>query len=138
MSNNTGFLGKGWSFPPEFNRHARSVKMVSEEEDIRESLRILILTAPGERMMQQAYGCGLKQMVFEEMNESTETEIKDLIQRAVLFYEPRITLNKIEIDIEAMDQGFLSIGLYYTIRTTNSRSNMVFPFYYKEGTGLRL
>ncbi len=138
MSDNKNFLGKGWSFPPEFNRYTRSVKMVSEEEDIRESLHILLLTSPGERTLQQAYGCGLKLMVFEQMNESTETEIKDLIKRAVLFFEPRITLHRIDIDFVAWDQGLLNIGLDYTIRTTNSRSNMVFPFYFREGTSLKL
>ena len=133
-----GFLGIGWSFPPEFNRHEKSVVMVSEEEDIREALRILLFTIPGERFMHPAYGCGLKLMVFDQINESAVTEIRDVIERAVLFFEPRITLNRVEVDSENIYDGELKIRLDYTVRTTNSRSNMVFPFYYREGTSLRL
>ncbi len=132
-----GFLGIGWGFPPSFNRHEKSVEMVSEEDDIQEALRILLFTAPGERTFHPAYGCGLKLMVFEQMTESAVTEIKDVIERAVLFFEPRITLNSVDIDAEDIYEGQLKIRLHYTIRTTNSRSNMVFPFYYREGTRLR-
>ncbi len=135
-SEDKGFLGVGWGFPPEFNRYEKSVSMVSEEEDIREALRILIFTVPGERVFHPAYGCGLKRMVFEHINESAVTEIRDVIERAVLFFEPRITLNTVEVDAKNMLEGQLNIQLAYTIRTTNNRSNMVFPFYYREGTRL--
>lgn len=131
------FLGRGWSFPPEFNRQARQVTMVSREEDIRQSLIILFSTSPGERIMQPAYGCGLNAMVFETINESTVTEIKDIIERAVLFFEPRIILNAVELDDSQIYNGLLKIRLEYTVRSTNSRSNMVYPFYFREGTQIR-
>ena len=129
------WLGTGWSFPPDFNRHARDVTMVSEEEDIRQSLEILLSTAPGERIMNPAYGCGLKLLTFENINESTLTEIQDVVERAVLFYEPRIRVDTIEVDVENIYQGIITIHLDYTIRITNSRANMVYPFYFQEGTG---
>jgi phage baseplate assembly protein W len=132
------FLGTGWSFPPEFNRQTRQVKMVSREEDIRQSLMILFSTSPGERIMQPAYGCGLNTMVFESMNESTVTEIKDIIERAILFFEPRIILNRVDLDDSEIYNGLLKIQLEYTIRSTNSRSNMVYPFYFQEGTNIRI
>jgi phage baseplate assembly protein W len=131
------FLGRGWSFPPEFSRQSRQVKMVSQEEDIRQSLVILFSTSPGERIMQPAYGCGLNAMVFENLNESTATEIKDIIERAVLFFEPRIILNRVELNDSEIYNGLLKIQLEYTIRSTNSRSNMVYPFYFREGTHIR-
>lgn len=137
MSTDKSFLGRGWGFPPEFDRYAQSARMVAAEEDINESLRILLATAPGERVMQPAYGCGLKQQVFETLNESTLTRIRDTIQRAVLFFEPRITLEDIELDTSAAPDGLLSITLVYVVRTTNSRSNMVYPFYFLEGTNIR-
>ena len=131
------FLGTGWSFPPEFNRLAHKVKMVSQEEDIRQSLWILFSTTPGERIMQPVYGCGLKAMVFENINESIETEIKDIIEQAILFFEPRITLNRVDLDTSEIVNGLLKIMLEYTVRSTNSRSNMVYPFYLQEGTYIR-
>ena len=108
--------------------------MVAEEEDIQESLRILFSTAPGERVMHPSYGCGLKRMVFEQINETARTEIKDLIERAILFFEPRITLERVELDDTQIFEGRLLILLDYTIRTINIRSNMVYPFYFQEGT----
>ena len=130
------FLGTGWSFPPEFNKRVSGVMMVSEDDDIRESLTILLSTAPGERTMYPAYGCGLKALIFDTISESTITEITDVIERAVLFFEPRITLDRVEVDTETMYEGLITIQLTYTIRATNSRSNMVYPFYFREGTNV--
>lgn len=110
--------------------------MVSGGADINESLRILIATLPKERVMQPAYGCGLKALVFENINESTLTLMRDAIQRAVLFFEPRIDLEDIEINEEQAYDGVLYIKLHYTVRTTNSRSNLVYPFYFREATNL--
>lgn len=134
------FLGIGWSFPPEFHKHADmlGVKMVVEEDDIRESLKILLSTRPGERIMQPAYGCGLHAMVFETINESTITEIRDVIERAVLFFEPRITLESIDVNTDDVYDGKLKIQLNYTVRRTNTRSNVVYPFYYIEGSHVRV
>lgn len=134
------FLGIGWGFPPEFHKHPVSpgVKMVSEEDDIQESLSILLSTMPGERVMQPAYGCGLNAMVFETITESSITEIKDVIERAVLFFETRITLNSIVVNTEDSINGHLHIQLKYTVRKTNTRSNIVYPFYYLEGNLVRI
>ncbi|MBY0573628.1 MAG: GPW/gp25 family protein, partial [Undibacterium sp.] len=87
MSESKSFLGIGWSFPPEFSKRGR-VAMVSAEDDIRQSLLILLSTTPGERVMQPAFGCGLKSKVYENINETNLTILKDLIKRAILFFEP--------------------------------------------------
>ncbi len=128
------FLGKGWAFPPEFDRHSRGPRMVEREDDIRESLRILLSTKPGERTMRPDYGCGIRNLVFDVINESVLTEIRDYVERAVLFFEPRITLDNVAIDTRRAFDGRLDIELEYTIKTTNSRSNLVYPYYLLEGT----
>ena len=130
------FLGTGWGFPPEFNRRSTQINMVSEEDDIRESLWILLSTSPGERIMNPAYGCGIKSLIFDNFNESTETEVQDLIERAILFFEPRVILDSIHIDVADVYNGLIRIHLDYRIRVTNSRHNMVYPFYFREGTNL--
>lgn len=132
------FLGTGWSFPPEFETCTKKVKMSSDEDDIRESLRILLSTSPGERVMQPAYGCGLKVLIFENMSESTLTEIKDVIERAVLFFESRIELESIEVNTDEIYNGLIKIQLNYTIRKINTRSNMVYPYYFIEGSNVKL
>jgi phage baseplate assembly protein W len=132
------FLGKGWSFPPEFDKRTKAVKMVAYAEDIQESLKILLSTVPGERVMQPTFGCGLKELIFENISESVITEIKDVIERAVLFFESRITLESVDVNTESVYEGFIKIRLNYTIKTTNSRSNIVYPFYFNEGTNISL
>ena len=136
MAVDKSFLGTGWSFPPEFDGAAKNVQTVSEEDDIRQSLFILFSTYPGERVMQPSYGCYLRSMVFENITASAETAIKDMIERAVLFFEPRIDLNFIDLDRARIQEGILNILVDYTVRKTNSRSNIVYPFYFQEGTNI--
>jgi hypothetical protein len=130
------FLGTGWGFPPEFDLRHGNARMVSEEDDIRESLRILLSTDPGERVMRPTFGCGLKAHVFDSITVSTITEIRDLVERAILFFEPRITLDDVRVEVEDVLGGLVLINLSYTIRTTNTRSNMVYPFYIGEATNV--
>ncbi len=135
MENQT-FLGRGWSFPPEFNRESKAVKMLEDEEDIRSSLHILLSTRPGERVMVPGYGCNLDELLFSPLNLTIKTYVVDLIRTAILYYEPRIDVNKIEIDQTDEFYGVLLIRIDYTIRVTNSRMNMVYPFYKEEGNEL--
>ncbi len=137
MEHDQSFLGRGWAFPPSFDPMRGEARMVTGEDDIRESLRILLGTVPGERVMQPSYGCSLKELLFESITENTVTIIKDAIRRAILFFEPRITLDDIQADITNAEEGQLLLTLMYTIRTTNTRSNLVYPFYYLEGTNIR-
>lgn len=128
------FLGKGWSFPPRFDPRTRGVQMVAEEDDIAESLRILFSTHPGDRVMQPSYGCALRAMVFEPLHEHTVTALKDEIQRAILFFEPRIQLDALHVDIQSPQEGRLNLRVEYTVRTTNTRHNLVFPLCLQQGT----
>ncbi|MER0202849.1 MAG: hypothetical protein DU480_03125 [Nitrosomonas sp.] len=134
------FLGTGWGFPPEFGQYG-SIRKVSAEEDIHESLYILLSTNPGERVMQPTYGCGLKSQVFEEINETTVTVMVDLIKRAILFFEPRVVVENIRVDSgnqEDILNGLIKIDITYIVRTTNNRHNIVYPFYFTEGTNVKL
>lgn len=130
------FLGKGWSFPPSFEKGTKDVVMSSEEKDIEESLHILLSTSPGERLMQPKFGCPLKQMTFEVIDETVFTKIRAVISDAILFFEARISLNKIEFDKSHVNHGVLKINIIYKIRSTNSRANIVYPFYLTEGNNI--
>ena len=132
------FMGTGWRFPPEFNIDAKEVRTVAAEEDIQQSLYILFSTTPGERVMQPSYGCDLRSMVFENMTANAVMALKDMIEKAVLFFEPRIDLNFVDLDTSKIAQGILKILVDYTVRETNTRSNMVYPFYLEEGTNTQV
>ncbi|MDJ0903064.1 MAG: GPW/gp25 family protein [Xenococcus sp. MO_188.B8] len=131
METNSSFLGTGWSFPPTFNRDTATVEMVSDEEDIVQSLEIILSTRPAERIMQPDFGCELSQFLFEEISQGLITGIRGTISDAILYHEPRIDVDEIEID-ESEEQGLLLISITYTVRTTNSRFNLVYPFYINE------
>ena len=91
------FLGTGWAFQPQFNLNSASVEMVSAEQDINQSLNILLSTSLGERVMQPKYGCNLEDFLFEPLNSSVIGYIKDLVTNSILFYEPRIIAEKIQV-----------------------------------------
>lgn len=133
----TSFLGTGWSFPPEFLPETREVAMTADEEDIAASLRILFGTAPGERFLQPKYGLDLREIQFEPMSTTLRTFLKDRVRVAVLLYEPRIRLLALEIDSPDPHAGTLRVALEYEVRATNSRFNLVFPFYRTDSNELR-
>lgn len=129
------FLGRGWQFPLRFDGNTGQPALVQAEEDIAESLRILMGTRPGERIMQPAYGCRLHDLVFEVMDGETRAAAETAISQAILFFEPRITLHRVIVTADDWSEGILRIRLDYTIDQTNSRANIVFPFYLQgEGT----
>jgi hypothetical protein len=136
MEDDLEFLGKGWSFPPVFEKDSASVKMSSGLVDIQESLWILLSTRLGERVMQSKYGCQLDELQFENLNRTTITYISELIRTAILYHEPRIEVEKIEILEEELISGKVLIKLNYLVRSTNSRMNMVYPYYLNEGTSI--
>jgi hypothetical protein len=133
----SSFLGRGWSFPPQFVREAGEVVMTADEADIAASLEILFRTGPGERFLVPAYGLDMHEALFEPMSTTMRTFLKDRIKTAILIYEPRITLEALDISSPDPNDGSLRVFLEYKVRTTNSRYNLVFPFYRQDGNELR-
>lgn len=129
---NRSFLGKGWAFPPKFNGEASPVKMMSGEEDIEQSLRILLSTRLGERIMRPEFGTDIHDRVYHNMDLTMRTQLRAAIEKAVLYFEPRIALTNVQFDVSGEADGILRILLEYTVRLTNTRGNMVYPYYYEE------
>jgi uncharacterized protein len=132
MADVPAFLGTGWSFPPAFSLNGRNVETVSGAEDILQSLEILFGTEPGERVLQEEYGSDLSRYLFEEIDRELIQNLTSLISDAILYHEPRIRLNELEISEAEAEAGLLLIHLDFTVRSTNSRFNMVYPFYLSE------
>lgn len=130
------FLGTGWAFPPAFDKVNHHVRMVSNQEDIAESIRIILSTTPGERLMQPEFGCNLKKLVFEKIDTTFVAELNHLIYYALLNFEPRINFLTAEIFRRDELNGILHIKVDYSIIITNTRHNIVFPFYLSEGTNI--
>jgi phage baseplate assembly protein W len=134
----TSFLGTGWGFPPQFTRSGEVV-MTSDEDDIAASLKILFGTEAGERFFVPKYGLDMRALLFNPISTTMATLLKDRIKLAILIWEPRIQLMKLDIDLSEQYEGKVILIIEYEIRGTNSRYNMVYPFYFMEGTeGKRL
>jgi len=130
MKQDGTFLGKGWGFPPTFAQGGADIEMVAGADDIHQSLRIIVSTQPGERVMQDQFGCDMHSFAFEEFDQSMRNTMRQTLSDAILYHEPRIKLEGLEIVED--EPGRLRILIDYTVRSTNSRYNMVFPFYYNE------
>ncbi|MCB0428630.1 MAG: GPW/gp25 family protein [Flavobacteriales bacterium] len=129
------FLGRGWAWPVTFNKESRSAEMSEDEQDIRESLEILLTTIRGERVMRPDYGANLQDRIFEPLRVNSASRLTEDIKRAILFHEPRVTVNDVNYQQDP-EEGYILIQLDYTIIATNTRTNMVYPFYFSEGTDL--
>ena len=117
MSISNSFLGTGWAFPIQFNKLTGTVEMLSDEDDIQNSLRVLLSTRVGERLMQPAYGCNLDVMLFEPIDESLLSYIKDLVFTAIYYFEPRINPEKVTVEATA-EEGTVLVNIEYTTRST--------------------
>jgi len=125
----SAFLGTGWSFPPRFDRGAGRVAMAEDEQDIQESLRILFGTQRGERLFQPKYGLDMHELLFDPMGTTMRTLLEERIKIGILIYEPRIEPLGVRVASPDASSGELCIELEYRVRATNSRYNLVFPFY---------
>lgn len=126
------FIGVGWSFPPAFDAASRAVLMSEGLQDIQESLRIILGTALGERLMRPDFGANLEDQVFETMNSSMVSYVENLIRTAIIYHEARIDADRITVTPNQAE-GRLDIAVSYSVRGSNSRFNFVFPFYLERG-----
>lgn len=126
MALEDSFIGTGWSFPPRFANG--EVEVTGGQLSITESLRAIVGTRLGERIMRPDFGCSLDDEVFGLMNTSRLTWIENVVRRAILLHEPRIDAEEISVDAED-PEGVLNVKIVYAVRGTNSRFNVVFPFY---------
>ncbi len=125
----TTHIGRGWAYPPTFTVEEKGVTMVVEEKEIEQSLEILLWTETEEREMRPDFGCDLGSMVFEQLTTTYLTKVKDSIETAIIKYEPRIELHNIRIDVDSDNAEMAYIHIDYSIRSTDSRFNLVLPFY---------
>jgi phage baseplate assembly protein W len=137
MPNQTdpSFLGTGWNFPPTFRREFYGVEMLSGVEDVNSSIKIILDTITGERVMLPTFGCNLQPHVFDSMNVQNIALIQKIVFEALTYHEPRIIVGDITAGPD-QEEGVLTINIPYTIITTNTRYNYVYPFYMKEATNI--
>jgi phage baseplate assembly protein W len=125
------FLGRGWSFPIQPDETG-DVALSAFEEDIRQAVRIILGTSPGERVMRPDFGAGLRDLVFEPLNSTTMALVRHRVEQALITWEPRIDTIGVQVRADR-PQGRLLIEIEYRVRATNIFYNLVYPFYLLEG-----
>jgi len=133
MDERKQFLGRGWAWPPQIDPVSGQVLLSEYEDDIRQAIRIIIETAPGERLMRPDFGCGIHELVFETIDSGTLQRVRSVVQDALVRYEARIDVLSVEASPDESVDGLLLIELEYRVRRTNQIGNLVYPFYFNEG-----
>lgn len=127
------FLGTGWKFPIGVDGATGRIQMSSFEDSIEESVRIIIGTRRGERVMHPEFGCRIQEYSFETVDYTMLHAMKNEVENALIRWEPRITEIEAEVSDEQIDKGMLLIHVHYVVRATNNPYNLVYPFYISEG-----
>jgi Bacteriophage baseplate protein W len=122
------FVGSGLAFPVRIDPTG-SVALVSDHAEIRESIRLILGTAYGERPMRPEFGCGIHDLVFAPANARTAGRAAYEVEASLTRWEPRITVQDIQVTFEEGGIGIMYLSITYTIRGTNDPRNLVFPFY---------
>ncbi len=130
------FWGSGWSFPPAFHAGNKQLALQEKEENINQSIEVVLKTMQGERNFYPQFGSGLGKFLFRDMNETLSGEIREEVKQTLVRNEPRISLNEVRVNFSKKQQGYAEIEILYTVRKTNTRHNHVFPFSLREGTNL--
>lgn len=124
----SGFLGRGWRFPLEPDASGR-LGYVEGAANIEQSLRILLLTALGERVMRPTFGCVAPRLVFAPGSVQYLRLLETSVREAVRDWEPRVTLDDVAAEALRDDETHVNVSIAYRIRGSNTKFNLVFPFY---------
>jgi uncharacterized protein len=137
MEEEKSFLGRGWAFPVSFSLESQQVRLAENEEDIQQSLIILLNTTLGERVMRPDYGANMEDLLFEALNVTTANMIANRIKQAILYHEPRVKTEDIDLRPN-YNEGRIEVKVSYLIIATNNRRNLVYPYLFTEATDLKL
>jgi len=129
------FIGSGWAFPVRVDSTG-GIALASGDQDVEESIRLIVATAPGERPMRPEFGCAIHDHVFAPASAHTVGRVADAVRRALVRWEPRIDVHDVHVTTDPADPARLEIDLLYSLRASNDPRNLVFPFYVlpSEGT----
>lgn len=110
--------------------------MSEYEQDIKEAIRVILMTNPGERVMRPDFGAGLTDFLFEPLSTTTLEQIRTRVNNALVDWEPRIDIQTITVTVDNSEPNKVLIAMSYWVRATNTLANLVYPFYLGEGSGI--
>lgn len=128
---NVGFLGRGWRFPIRPNRSGR-LELTDQDEGVRNSIFMILSTAPGERVMLPDYGCGVHDLILEANTPTLRGTVRAMVRSSLVQWEPRIDVIDVRVDTADDSPSHLIIRIDYRLRQNNSLFNYVYPYYLQE------
>jgi phage baseplate assembly protein W len=128
------FRGVGWSFPVQTNDQGQ-ISQARQDEAIRQSIRLIIETAKGERLMRPTFGCGIHDLVFAPNDPLTAARASFEVREALIDWEPRIEVLNVQAQLATAEENTLLLDVQYRVRSTNNVFNLVYPFYLRRGGG---
>ena len=128
------FLGSGWAFPIRPGPNGQ-LQLTDPDDGIRNSIFLILSTAPGERVMRPDFGCGIYDLVFQANTAALRGLVQAQVQSALVTWEPRIDVLDVVAATNPKATNQLLIQIDYRIRANNTVFNLVYPFYLQEGTG---
>jgi hypothetical protein len=128
MTYETDFIGRGWAFPVAVDPDG-GIRLCSGIEEIEGAIRMIIATAPGERLMRPEFGCAIWDLLFAPVEPNTLGAMEHATREALGRWEPRIDVESVHAVPDAEDPAQVFINVTYTVRATNDRRNLVYPFY---------
>jgi len=124
----SNFLGVGWTSPVALDGNGQ-IQLARYEEAVRQSIRMILSTARGERLMRPDFGCSLHDLVFSTNSAAVIGQVISAVQESLIQWEPRIDVLDVTAIPDADEPNRLLIDIRYLVRTTNNRFNLVYPFY---------
>jgi phage baseplate assembly protein W len=124
-----GFLGLGWNFPIGLDDDGRVAMAADPEQGISQSIWTILSTSPGERVMRPDFGCGIHDLVFGVNTAGTANAVAGAVRVALSRWEPRIDVLDVYATADPGQPNLLLIEINYQVRSSNSRFNLVYPFY---------
>ena len=126
-------VGSGFSFPLGLDSSG-STAITSDDENIRQSMMLILGTAPGERLMRPKFGCAIHDILFEPNTAVTASKIEYEVKKSLHEFEPRVGDIEVRAIPDDSEGNRMNVNISYTIRKTNTKANLVYPFYLrKEG-----
>ncbi|MDQ0372074.1 GPW/gp25 family protein [Cellulomonas humilata] len=122
------FVGRGFTWPLGVD-HTGAIALTRAGGDLEDSIRVVLLTAPGERLMRPQFGCRIWDLMFEPVNANLLGLISQAVRDALAQWEPRIEVEDVTPVQDTESSGTVQITIAYRVRATNDRRNLVYPFY---------
>lgn len=121
-------IGRGWVFPPNIGPQG-GMALTSERTELDQSIRIILSTSPGQRVMRPNFGCRLYELVFAPNNNHTTAQARRYVEEALGMWEPRIRVTKVDARPDEQERSRLIIYIQYQVKATHDQRSLVFPFY---------